>query len=145
MLSANASLYNLLPAADFNTLPPWTSNHLDYAGATLPNDGVPLNAGVGGCILSNGVPFSYFPVGNIFYDAFAARFPACPATSTCADIASDGRGCCDVTNTIRPTLRARDGAIFFVFLIFIGTCFAILHSFVAASRFIYVRCGLSKL
>ena len=24
-----------------------------------------------------GLPFSYSPVGNIFYDAFAARFPLC--------------------------------------------------------------------
>ena len=46
-------------------LPPWSTNQL----AGLPNDGVPLNKFSGGCILSNGYSFSYFPIGNVFYGA----------------------------------------------------------------------------
>lgn len=34
------------------------------SGAPLPNDGIPFNSSPGGCILSNGLPFTYFAVGN---------------------------------------------------------------------------------
>ena len=87
-------------------------------------------------------PFSYFPVGNIFYDAFAARFPRCTeaeafdANGACVSYANDG-GCCDITNSIAPTDNGRNGAIFFSFLIFGGSMFAVIHSFISASRFIY--------
>lgn len=54
-------------------LPPWSTQVIDSSGGLpLPNNGIPLNKKAGGCILSNGYPFTYFPVGNIFYDAFAA-------------------------------------------------------------------------
>lgn len=46
----------------FGNLPPWSEEALPGA----PNDGIPLNTGSGGCILNNGFPFSYMPVGNIF-------------------------------------------------------------------------------
>lgn len=115
-------------------LPAWSSNK--FPG--LPNDGVVVNSAVGGCILSNGLPFSYFPVGNIFYDAFAARFPMCtpeqafgPATwalnldsmvledtgsitgvyniNNCLPINLPGGGCCDITGGIAATQKGRNG------------------------------------
>ena len=140
-----------MAASGFGDLPPWSTNA--FPGA--PNDGVPLITADGGCVLSNGLPFSYSPVGNIFYDAFAARFPRCtpdeafgPATwaldangvlvdtgvetgtynvnqcwplNTPADVLNGAKACCDITGAIAPTDRARGGAIFFLFLIFIGT------------------------
>ena len=152
----------------FGDLPPWSSN----AFPGVPNDGVPLIAADGGCILSNGLPFSYSPVGNIFWDAFAARFPRCtpdeafgPATwalaadgvtlvdtgaatgvynvnncwplNTAADVLAGAKACCDVTGAIAPTDSGRNGAIFFLFLILIGTLFTVTLSFVAGCRFIY--------
>ena len=53
-------------------LPSWSTQTLTSEGAVLPNNGLLLNKFKGGCILSNGYPFTYFPVGNIFYDAFAS-------------------------------------------------------------------------
>ena len=156
-----------MAASGFGDLPPWSTNA--FPGA--PNDGVPMITAEGGCVLSNGLPFSYSPVGNIFYDAFAARFPRCtpeeafgPATwgldangvlvdtgaetgvynvnqcwplNTAADVLNGAKACCDITGAIAPTDRARGGAIFFLFLIFIGTLFTVTLSFVAGCRFIY--------
>lgn len=48
-------------------LPPWSTATLTSSDNVLPNNGKPLNKFPGGCILSNGFPFSYFTVGNIFY------------------------------------------------------------------------------
>jgi amino acid transporter len=53
-------------------LVPWSTQTITSEGVALPNNGIPLNKFKGGCILSNGYPFSYFTVGNIFYDAFAS-------------------------------------------------------------------------
>jgi len=153
----------------FGDLPPWSSNA--FPGG-IPNDGVPLVAADGGCVLSNGLPFSYSPVGNIFWDAFAARFPRCtPAEAfglatwaldsdgvtlidtgvetgvynvnncwpinTPADVLAGAKACCDITGAIAPSNNGRNGAIFFIFLIFIGTMFTVTLSFVAGCRFIY--------
>ena len=63
----------MLYMSGFGDLPAWSSN--SFAG--VPNDGVPLFSAKGACILSNGLPFSLFPIGNVFYDAFAARYPLC--------------------------------------------------------------------
>ena len=181
-----------MAASGFGDLPPWSTNA--FPGA--PNDGVPLITAKGGCVLSNGLPFSYSPVGNIFYDSFAARFPRCtpeeafgPATwalagdgvtlvdtgvetgvynvnncwplNTPADVLAGAKACCDITGAIAPTNMGRNGAIFFLFLIFIGasaaarragvatrarltrrtatagTLFTVTLSFVAGCRFIY--------
>ncbi len=161
-----------MAASGFGDLPPWSTN----AFPGVPNDGVPLVDADGGCVLSNGLPFSYSPVGNIFYDAFAARYPRCtpeeafgPATwaidptdgvtlidtgahtgvynvnncfplNTAADVlaaAGGAKACCDITGAIAPNEHGRNGAIFFVFLIFIGTMFTVTLSFVAGCRFIY--------
>jgi hypothetical protein len=73
MLPAWGGLPYGMGASGFGDLPPWSTN----AFPGVPNDGVPLIDTDGGCILSNGLPFSYSPVGNIFWDAFAARFPLC--------------------------------------------------------------------
>jgi len=156
--AGDASVYG------FGDLPPWSTNSL---GPGVPNDGIQLNTvGKGGCILSNGLPFSYGTVPNIFYDAFAAKFPRCtpdqaygPATW---QLNMDGNlydtgvvtpgvtvynsylclpinqgGCCDITGAIGPTAAGRNGAIFFVFLIFIGVMFTDVMNYLAASRFIY--------
>jgi amino acid transporter len=156
-------------ASGFGDLPPWSTNA--FPGG-VPNDGVPLVPADGGCILSNGLPFSYSPVGTIFYDAFAARFPRCTpeeafgaATwalgadgvtledtgaetgvynvnncfplNTPADVLAGATACCDVTGAIAPSANGRNGAIFFLFLVFIGTMFTVVLSFIAGSRFIY--------
>jgi amino acid transporter len=155
-------------ASGFGDLPPWSTN----AFLGVPNDGVPLVDADGGCILSNGLPFSYSPVGTIFYDAFAARYPRCtpeeafgPATwalgadgvtledtgaatgvynvnncwplNTPDDVLAGAKACCDVTGAIAPSANGRNGAIFFLFLVFIGTMFTVVLSFIAGSRFIY--------
>ena len=157
-----------MAASGFGDLPPWSTNA--FPGA--PNDGVPLIAADGGCVLSNGLPFSYSPVGNIFYDAFAARFPRCtpeeafgPATwalaadgvtlvdtgvetgvynvnncwpiNTPEDVLAGAKACCDITGAIAPNDKGRNGAMFFIFLIFIGTMFTVTLSFIAGCRFIY--------
>lgn len=87
-------------------LPPWSTNFYhttsEDGSAFLPNNGTPLNKFDGGCVLSNGWPFSYFPVGNIFYDAFAARYPRCTPEEAfgpnlnrpCLPVHMGG--CCDV-------------------------------------------------
>lgn len=158
--------YGMGPSG-FGDLPPWSTN----AFVGVPNDGVPLITTDGGCVLSNGLPFSYSPVGNIFYDAFAARFPLCtpeeafgPATwalagdgslvdtgaetgvynvnncyplNTPSDVLAGAKACCDITGAIAATAQGRNGAIFFLFLIFIGTLFTVTLSFVAGCRFIY--------
>jgi len=142
-----------MAASGFGDLPPWSSNA--FPGA--PNDGVPLIPADGGCVLSNGLPFSYSPVGNIFWDAFAARFPRCTpqeafgsATwalagdgvtlvdtgaetgvynvnncwplNTPAAVLNGAKACCDITGAIAPTASGRNGAIFFIFLIFVAGC-----------------------
>ena len=67
-------------------------------------------------------------MGNIFYDAFAARFPRCTvdeafdSSGACVSYANKG-GCCDITNSIAPSDNGRNGAIFFSFLIFGGSMF----------------------
>ena len=87
-------------------LPPWSSNvfHTTSEDGTglLPNNGKLINKFDGGCVLSNGWPFSFFPVGNIFYDAFAARYPRCTPEEAfgpnldkpCVPVHLGG--CCDV-------------------------------------------------
>lgn len=148
----------------FGDLPPWSTNSF---GPDVPNDGIQLNSvGKGGCILSNGLPFSYASVPNIFYDAFAAKFPRCTPDQAYGpptwDLNADGNlfdtgvvtpgvtvynsylclpinlgGCCDITGAIGPTAAGRNGAVFFVFLIFIGIMFTDVMNYLAASRFIY--------
>ena len=57
-------------------LPAWSKQTLTSSDVPLPNDGLPVNRKAGGCILSNGFPFSYFPVGNV-------RLPsACSSAAT---------------------------------------------------------------
>lgn len=106
------------------------------AGDPLPNDGITVNTkSGGGCILSNGLPFSYFPsalrrvfckalsltppaparlpVGNVFYDAFAKRFPRCTVDEAYGTTNTTGLnslmttclpatmgGCCDIMGVV---------------------------------------------
>ena len=100
-------------------------------------DGTPVNHAPGGCMLSNGAPFSYFAVGNVIYDAFASRFPACGVKALDAAGLCVLPGCCDVTGAIRPTDRARDGAVFFCLLPFMGVVLACANTVVGTSRFVY--------
>ena len=68
------------------------------------------------------------------HDSFAARFPMCtelqafgadPDNPTaCLPVTVPG-GCCDITGAIAPTKGGRNGAIFFSFLIFMGSMFAV--------------------
>lgn len=64
----------------FGDLPPWSTNSF---GPGTFNDGVPVNTAVGACILSNGFPFSYYQVGNIFWVRLAAlHIDVLPALAT---------------------------------------------------------------
>ena len=103
----------------------------------LGADGAPVNLAPGGCVLSNGAPFSYFAVGNVIYDAFASRFPACGLEALDAAGLCVMPGCCDVTGAIRPTDTARNGAVFFCMLPFVGVVLACANTVVGTSRFVY--------
>ena len=100
-------------------------------------DGAPVNRAPGGCVLSNGAPFSYFAVGNVIYDVFASRFPACGTEALDAAGLCVLPGCCDVTGAIRPTDTARDAAVFFCLLPFVGVVLACANTVVGTSRFVY--------
>ena len=63
----------------------------------------------------------------------SAGFPL----NTPSDVLAGAKACCDITGAIAPTRMGRDGSIFFLFLIFIGTMFTVTLSFVAGCRFIY--------
>ena len=100
----------------------------------------------------------------VLQDAFAARYPRCtpeqafgPATwvyhpsdytlvdsgnstgvyntNNCMPVGAGG--CCDVTGAIAPSKNGRNGALFFVFLFFIGQFLSTIMTFIAASRFIF--------
>ena len=97
--------------------------------------GQPVNSAPGGCILSNGAPFTYYGAGTIIYDAFAARFPACSASALDSGVCAPG--CCDVTGAIRPKPSARNAAIFIASLPLIGCFSAVVNISVGVSRFVY--------
>lgn len=46
----------------FGDLPFWDNTN-SFPG--VPNDGIPTSSAVCACILSNGLSFSYFPIGNV--------------------------------------------------------------------------------
>ena len=86
-------------------LPPWSTNnfHTTSEDGTgfLPNNGTPLNKFDGGCVLSNGWPFTYFPVGNIYYDAVRA-----PAAGTTSRPAACSRSAPPATHSSQRATRA---------------------------------------
>lgn len=103
----------------FGHLPPWSGTEIPET----PNDGVPLNTGAGGCLLNNGLPFSYMPVGSVFYDAFAAKFPRCtpeqafgPATWAWEEVAAPGQNGTTSTTVLVDTGRVGNGTVHNAFL-----------------------------
>jgi amino acid transporter len=71
----------------------------------------------------------------------SARYPLSASAgyplNTPSDVLAGAKACCDITGAIAATAQGRNGAIFFLFLIFIGTMFTVTLSFVAGCRFIY--------
>jgi hypothetical protein len=52
-------------------------------------------------------------------------------------VLAGAKACCDITGAIAPNDIGRNGAMFFIFLIFIGTMFTVTLSFIAGCRYIY--------
>ena len=103
-----------------------------------------------------GVTQGLYPIGNLFWDVFAERFPdtdiASGATggpgsgpyslsSTSSDgdcLLRSGAACVNVmTGMQNPTKHGRDGAMFFTFIIFSGAYICGLMNCCAGSRFLY--------
>jgi amino acid transporter len=61
----------------------------------------------------------------------------CWPLNTAADVLAGAKACCDITGAIAPAPQGRNGAMFFIFLILIGTLFTVTLSFIAGCRFIY--------
>lgn len=92
----------------------------------------------------NGVTQGFFYIGSLIWDVFAARWPDTDfadgfvASTDDGCMLKSGATCLNViTGTPNPTINARNGAIFFTFLIFLGAFICGLMNCTAGARFIY--------
>ena len=103
-----------------------------------------------------GVTQGLYPIGNLFWDVFAARYPDTAIasgalggpgsgpyeySSTSSDgdcLLKSGATCLNVmTNLPNPTAAGRNGSIFFTFIIFCGAYICGMMNCCAGSRFLY--------